>query len=422
MHLILKTINWEWERFVKEQEKVQLLRTILTVTVIMLGISVIIKLMGFNFFGLELENQVLNAVSDFLGNNTMFNDLIGLICLYINYFIFYRLCCENSDSKIYHMFAINIALINMIIQMNVLNYGGDSTGLFYLVLSIATLIIPCWCIDKKFKLKKPFTNLFLILIYQELVTFLSSTAFQEEFQPLYSFLLNFDFIILLTITYYLHLKMRGSDYKCLVEEHQNGAFLSSVLKTSLQRLQENFQSFSNKNRQEKAEVIIYIILSVLWECFTLGMLLLVAILNHTVIECLFILTSFLITKTTFGTPFHFRSAWACFIVSNLTYYMLNRVTLSINISFVVPITLGILLSYVTSKFVKKANRKLYRGIPKDELLEICKDLTKLEQNILMDFYSNRYNSVALSIKYHYSEKSIYNHKRAALDKLKEQSK
>ena len=261
----------------------------------------------------------------------------------------------------------------------------------------------------------------LIMLYQAITFFVRDITYNEYFNFLYNFLLNFDFIILLIMTYYLYLKLEGSESKCLeAEVRLKVALFSLGLKTSLKSLQENYRNFSNKSRQEKAEIIIYVILSALWELFTLGVLLFVAFLNDTLIECLFIVSSFLITKNVFGTAFHFKSASACFIVSNLTYYALNRVTLVINISFIVPISLGILLAYVTSRFVKQTNKKLYRGMSKEEFNEITQNLTDFEKDLLMDFYCYRMKLVALSIKYHYSEKTIYNFKRKALAKLKEE--
>ena len=223
------------------------------------------------------------------------------------------------------------------------------------------------------------------------------------------------------ITYYLYLKLGRRESKCSETEAvaSKVAYYYSGLKTSLQKLQESYRNFSSLPRQEKAETIIYLIFSGLWELFTLAVLLFVAFLNDTLVECIFIVSSFVITKKVFGTAFHFKSAAACFIVSNLTYYALNRITLPIQISFVVPISLGILLAYVTSKFVKANRQKLYRGMSKEEFNEVCQNsLTDLERKILEDYYCYRINMVALSIKYHYSEKSIYNVRRKALAKLK----
>ena len=109
-------------------------------------------------------------------------------------------------------------------------------------------------------------------------------------------------------------------------------------------------------REEKATLIIYYILSSIWNIFTLVMIVLIAMLNNTLVECIYITTSFWLTKGIFGKPFHLKSMLKCFALSNITYYILNRITTPLGISMIVPIMLGVGLSYVTSKLVKKANK------------------------------------------------------------------
>jgi len=223
----------------------------------------------------------------------------------------------------------------------------------------------------------------------------------------------------LIIIYYLYLK-KGRDIICL--EDLRAACYSLRRKVSSLELRQSYQRFSKKPKQQKAEIIIYTALSVLWELFTFAVLILVAFLNDTIIEFVFIISAFLITKHTFGTPFHFKSAIMCFIVSNLTYFALIRITPSIGISIIIPIVLGILLSYFTSKLVKKRNTKLYRGMSEEDLLEIvneCNCLNKYEKDILVDFYSNRMTTVAIGMKHNYAEDTIYIHKKKALAKLKD---
>ena len=63
--------------------------------------------------------------------------------------------------------------------------------------------------------------------------------------------------------------------------------------------------------------------------------------------------------------------------------------------------------------------ELYRGIPEEDFLKICKDrkLTSLEKNLLTDFYCNRMSIVQITLKYHYSDTQIYRFKAIALKKL-----
>lgn len=399
---------------VNDKEKVLISKWVLYITFIMMFISVILKLCGLNFFDIEAEDQLLNSASKFLENNILVY-VCDIITLIINYYIFLRLCSENTNTKIYYISSILLTVINLGAQFLIFS---KLYGIYYLIYSILSLIISVIIIDKKLKFKRSIIIAGVTILYQLIAIFLKNLTYNDQYDILCQFLLNFDFIILLLITYYLYVK-KGSDLGCSGVV-SGVAYLFSQRKTLFQTFQKNYQRFLNSSRQEKAEIVIYTILSLTWEAFTLGVLVLVAFLNHTIIECLFILTSFLITKVVFNNPFHFKNALTCFIVSNLTYYALNRITLSIHISFVVPITLGILLAFVTSKIRKEKKKEIYRGMAKDDLLEICKrkNLDKREIGMLTDFYCNRMQMPAMAIKYHYSERAIYSQRKKILEKLK----
>ena len=117
-------------------------------------------------------------------------------------------------------------------------------------------------------------------------------------------------------------------------------------------MQKNWRNFKENFKQQdkvtKITNIIYLILSIFWNMFTILTVIVIAFLNDTLVECIFIVTSFWLSKGKFGKPFHLKSMTHCFIVSNLTYYVLNRITTPLGISIIIPIMLGVGLSYVTS--------------------------------------------------------------------------
>ena len=154
------------------------------------------------------------------------------------------------------------------------------------------------------------------------------------------------------ITYKLYF-VKGELKSCLKQEVGSYLLKKMNLKTLLKKSQENLHNFKKQNKEIKLTIIIYFILSLIWNIFTVIVVLLIAKLNQTFIECIFILTSFWLSKRVFGKAFHLSSMLHCFIISNLTYYLLNRVTTPLGISILVPIMLGVGLSYVTSKLVKK---------------------------------------------------------------------
>jgi hypothetical protein len=197
--------------------------------------------------------------------------------------------------------------------------------------------------------------------------------------------------------------------------------LKQSLKKSLRKFQSNLKKFKRKEKQEKITIIIFLILSLLWNTFTLAVVLLVAILNDVFVECIFIVTSFWISKTSFGKPFHFNSMATCFVVSNLSYYFLDRITTPLGISIFIPILLGVGLSYVTSKFVKKTYKPLYRGMPVDLFEEtilqvVDKDSTKYK--VCYDFYIENKSDLSLSFQYNYSVSGIRKIKDRINEKIK----
>lgn len=400
----------------KSKDKELILKSILKVTLIMIIISAILKFFGLNIFNLDLENKIINKVCDILIKFQPISFLFFGAFLYLDYFFILKLSDNNKDKwLLYFIGALDLLFLNLAGQYFLFTRIGYD---FYPLYTLIIVIFISSVINKKLNVIRPFIVILIIFLYQSISLFLRNITFNDQYELMYDFLLNFDYMILMIITYYLYL-MKGSDFKWMFStnylgQNSDGVRSSLDLKTTLSKWQKKYQLFLNSKREEKAFIIVYLLLSIIYELLNISVIIFVAFLNHTIIECLFILTSFLITKRIFGKPFHFNSATKCFIISNLTYYILNRITFSIGTSFVVPIILGVLLSYITSLFVKsKEEVKLFRGMEENKLKEICKEynLNSLETNILVDFYSNRLSLVKLSLKYNYSKDAIWKKKK-----------
>ena len=190
-------------------------------------------------------------------------------------------------------------------------------------------------------------------------------------------------------------------------------------------MQRNFQNsreaFKKQSKEEKLTIVIFTILSFIWNVLTLLIVLFMAKINDTFIECIFIMSSFWLSKRSFGEPFHFNSMIVCFIVSNLSYFILNRITTPLGISILVPILLGVGLSYITSKFVKKTYKPLYRGMSKDLFEETILQVTEKDSDkykICYEFYIEKKSDLSLSYKYNYSVSGIRKIKDRINDKIK----
>lgn len=65
-----------------------------------------------------------------------------------------------------------------------------------------------------------------------------------------------------------------------------------VFSDLLEKLQKNYSSFKRLNKQEKATIVIYLILSLIWNIFTLVAVFFISVLNDTLVECIFIVSAF----------------------------------------------------------------------------------------------------------------------------------
>lgn len=165
---------------------------------------------------------------------------------------------------------------------------------------------------------------------------------------------------------------------------------------------------------------IYYLLTLFWNVFTIVLIIFIASINDATITIIFVMFAFLFNKGKFGKPLHLKSAFYCFIVSNISYYFISRLTLPIGTSYLVPILVGILMSYYTALIVKYTTKDIYKGIKEDELREICniKHLDKYKTDFLVDYYCNKMNYVQLHFKYKYSVDRLRHMKMEYLKEFK----
>lgn len=380
------------------------LSTSLKVYIFVLVIVFIMKIIGLDYFGLNLNNEILLNIGNYLGN-THWGDVVNFIILCIQLYFYLAIVCNKKDIKDWAVLGGAINYLFQVILMYI-----SKMNFIYGIISILIMIIFPMLINKKFFIKKQIKYVILIFIYQYISLFIRNIGIHQNYGNfLIDTLLNIDQLLLLAITYNLNF-MKGGIKRCL-EELEAGFYLLKKLnlKTLLKKLQVKLHNFKQLDKETKLTYIIYFILSFIWNTLTIVIILLVAKLNNTFIECLFILTSFWISKRVFGKPFHLPSMKQCFIVSNLTYYLLNRLTTPLGISIFVPILLGVGLSYVTSKLVKKTYKPLYKGMSKElfeETILKVTDKDNMKYKICYDFYIENKNAIYLAGKYKYTEAGI----------------
>lgn len=405
----------------KDMNKI-LSSTLKTYFIILIGIF-ILKIFGLEYFGLDIENDIIVLIDNFI--NTFHLEMVWYgITLYIyQYIIFSITCVDNSRKmKIYTLCTLPIAIAMQILKITINNpFLFTIIDLLWLFMFTMVYIK----IVKRNKIEKyNITNywiyMFLNFIFQVISIIVRDINVKVDYNNfIMSLVGNIDYLILSIISYKLFFSIGGKSL------WDGAVFLFSHLQTSLKSFPTKLQNFylnnKKKSRFEKISDSIYIPLFILWNIFTVVVILFIATLNHTFAECIIILCSFWINKRTFGKAFHMPTAFSCFVVSNLTYYALNRITIPVSISLLISVILGISLCYVTSKFVKTKN--LYKGMSLNEynnnVLSLY-DEESIYYQIGKMFYVDRYSEQFIANKLSYSVPSIQKKKYELKNKVKEQ--
>lgn len=404
----------------KDLDKI-LSSTLKTYFIILIGI-VVVKLFGFDYFGLDTNNEIIIMIDNFI--KTFHLELVWYaITLYIyQYVIFSITCVDNSKRmRIYTLCTLPIAIAIQLLktQINAPYLFAIIDLLWLFMFSILYIKMVKRNKIEKYNVSNYWIYCVVNMIFQLLSMFIRNIEIVNSHGIIISILLNFDYILLSIISYKLFFDMGGKSlWDWVVSSFSH---LRTLLRTLPTKLQKFYLNNKAKSRFDKISDCIYIPLFLLWNVFTLLVILFIATLNHTFVECIIIATSFWINKKTFGQPFHMKTALSCFIISNLTYYCLNRITIPNGISLIVSISLGILLCYITSKFVK--SKKLYRGMSIEEYDKVVLpsySINSTYYEIGKLFYVDRYSEQWIANKLSYSIPSIQKKKYELKNKVKGQ--
>ena len=404
----------------KDLDKI-LSSTLKTYFIILIGIFVV-KLFGLDYFGLDTRNEIIVWIDDFINRFHLEMVWYGITLYLYTYIILSISCVDKSiKMKVFILCILPLCLaiqhLKTMINLPFMFVFTDLLWLFMLAMCYIKLV-------KKSKIEKYNVSNYWIycvinIVFQVISMVIRDINITNSNSFVIYFLLNVDYIILNIIAYTLFFQRGGKSL--WVEVVGSFSHLQTLLKTLPIKLQNVYQSSKNKSRFEKISNSIYIPLFLLWNIFTLVVVLFIATLNHTFAECIIILCSFWINKRTFGKAFHMPTAFSCFIVSNLTYYALNRITIPAGISLIISVILGIVLCYITSKFVK--TKKLYRGMSLNEYNSNVLDLYDEESvyyQIGKLFYVDRYSEQWIATKLAYSVPSIQKKKYELKKQIQEQ--
>lgn len=401
-------------------------RTLLTYGILLSAIF-LLKIFGLDYFGIDSSNKVILLLNDFVAK-IHFENVWYSIILYINTFIILSIMC-NDNSKKLKIFTLCTMPFNIFMSFMKNKYSANP---FFIIYDLLYVFILGICYIKFVKKEKIHKNnignywLFMIVntIYQMISMFVKNLSIIIPTDFVISNVLYLDYLLLCIMTYKLYFIKGGNSL------WQEVLGCSSDLLISLRklptRLLKSYQNAKPKeNKEHELASKIYLVLFWLYNFFTVVVILLIATLNDTFIECIFIISSFWINKAVFGKAFHLKKASTCFVVSTLSYYILNRLTCKIGLSLLVPVVLGIALSYITSKIMERNTfTHLYRGMPKEDFYHTILAVTDNKQHIgiCKRFYVDKQTDLKISYEYNYSVPNIKKIKQNINKKIRELQK
>lgn len=381
-------------------------------------ITFILKLVGLDYFTLDTSNSTILMINKVFEKYQLINAWY-FITLYIYTYCIVAIATNKKNSK---RISLIYTIIGVFIKIFETYYCNQTTTA---LLDIVYLYLICFISNKKYNLKtilKRTTIIIIITMVYQLISAITrvNDLNMYDYNFIQLIILDLDYILLCLLTIKVYFNERSEDV-CITEVVFS-LLKKMNLKKLLKRLQKNYSNFKKQDKQYKATIIIYSILSIIWNILTLAVVIFIATLNHTLIECVYMMTSFWTTKRMFGKAFHLDSMIQCFVVSNVTYYVMNRITTPLGISIFVPVILGVGLSYLTSKLVKKTYKPLYKGMSKelfDETILKVTDKDSKKYKICFDYFVQGKTSLQLGRIYNYSSDGIVKITSRINQKIKE---
>ena len=386
----------------------------------LLLIVVIIKLLGGNYFEIVYTNRTINMINDFITYWRLENVWYA-ITLYVNVYITLSITCNDNTKRMkkFSLIGLVIAVVLQFLKTSInLPTLFVCIDMLYLFL-LALIYLKIFSNVTKKNIKNYWVYMLFLNIVQLMSIFIRNVPINNTHGIIVSIILNLDYLLVLIIIHKLYFKKGAIDLWDLVVYF--GSQKLTSLKNSLKRLRTNLQNKNNKNKSEEDKITnaIFIPLYILWNLFTMLIIIAIAFLNDAFIEAIFITVAFWVNKFSFGKPFHFKSVAVCFAFSSFTYYLLTRITFKTETSFFIPIFLGVALSYITSHFIKK-NTKLYKGMTQNDLYEtvIQVEQDPLILKMLKEYYCDRMSDVQIARINNYSIDSVRKKRQNVNKKLK----
>lgn len=404
----------------KENINKILSRTLITYT-FLLFIIFILKVVGFNYFGLDLNNQIILNLNDIILKYGLENVWYSFT-LYINLYIVLSITCNDNSKqmKLYCLFVLPICILMQFIK---------TEHLLFVIVDITYFLLLAIFYNRRRLKTVSYSNYICVTIISILFQAISLKTRNIELNEIIarnyivSTIMSLDYILLNIIFQKIYFIKGGKSIWQMVLGY--GSHLMMESKNLLKKLQVKLKTKNNRKltKQEKVYNLIFYPFVVVYNLFTIVVIFFIAYLFDAVIECIFITLSFWINKFAFGKPFHAKDSKTCFIISCISYVILNKLaTSTIGITYLWQVILGVMFSFITSRFVKKTVTKLYKGMPVEEFDDAIFKVTdkdSLQYKICHMFYVERKSELEIAHNVGYSIDNIKKIKAKINKKIKE---
>lgn len=343
------------------------------------------------------EMQEIGFIDKVCSNMIIYR-IIGFVILFLGYYPIFKFACPRA--KLGHVLIITFIfdLIKFIMYytktIQYLNVIVDTLG----ILLVVKLL--------KGSLKKGIVMVTIVVIVQALISVIRNywlDSILTNHISLY-LILNIDlYIVLYSI-------MKGDELVCGSQSYYGDSLISCtqledsslessnyhttllrVLLPMLRKQKPEAKKLVEQNNKHKWKSklnvydFIYIILYVLWNIFTFYLIYCMAKSQNKVIEVTLFCIAFVVNKSVFGTPLHFRGE-ICFIVSMIVFYIVSKSLPFSTFTILMPLFCGISTALICNMIKEliedekkakketlrdKIKKKVNEDISYDNIYKIC---------------------------------------------------
>lgn len=213
------------------------LKTSLKVYLFVLVIVFIMKLVGLDYFGLDVNNPIIIKINEFC-IKYKFDILISYINCFINSYIIISIMCNKNDIKIKRYCLIWFPIIVIFQYLKAI----INNPLMHIFSDYILFIFICFIKTKKMQLKK-FTKLTIFLVFCQFISMIvrSQSLNSNTYNFSISLLMNLDYLIMIIILYKLYFT-KGGNLCYQVEEAFSYLLKKMNLKNLLKKLQEDLHN------------------------------------------------------------------------------------------------------------------------------------------------------------------------------------